>query len=113
MKIASRSLPAYAAVLCAVVAGVSSLPALPGILRLFPAVFLAAAFALALIAVCLGAMSDKVAGAALIVGLYWAVMTTASLGKVGLFLAASGAWFWLGAPLTIAAGAFAFYLRKE
>lgn len=113
MKISSRSIPACAGVLCAVVAGLSSLPALPGILRLFPAVFLAAAFAFALIAVCLGAMSDKVAGAALIVGLYWAIMTTASLGKVGLFLAASGAWFWLGAPLTLAAGAFAFYLRKE
>lgn len=108
-----RSFPAYAGVVCAVLAGVLSLPALSGPLRLLPAVFLVAAFAFALIAVCLGARSDKVAGAALMVGLYWAIMTTSSLGTVGLFLAASGAWFWLGAPLTLVGGAVAYYLGKE
>lgn len=113
MRPFSRSFPVYALALFAVLAALSAQLPLPGPLRYLPPLFLLLAFAFSLIAVLLGKPADKAAGAVMIGGLYWAVMTTASLGAVGLFLAASGAWFWLGAPLTIAAGAVAFYLRKE
>jgi hypothetical protein len=113
MKPFSRSFPVYALALFAVLAALSAQLPLPGPLRFLPPLFLASAVACSLIAVLLGKPADKAAGAGMLVGLYWMVMTTASLGGAGLFLAATGAWFWLGAPLTIAAGAVSFYLGQE
>lgn len=113
MKPFSRSFPVYALALFAVLAALSAQLPLPGPLRYLPPLFLASAFAFSLVAVVLGKPADKAAGAAMMAGLYWAVVTTASLGDAGLFLAATGAWLWLGAPLTIAAGAVSVYLGKD
>lgn len=74
---------------------------LSGFPRLIAPGFLTAAFSFAALAVILGEWRIKAAGAAVIALMAWAVLNTAGIGNAGLFLIASGAWFWFGVPLTI------------
>jgi hypothetical protein len=74
---------------------------LSGFPRLIAPGFLMAAFSFAALAVILGEWRIKAAGAAVITLMAWAVLNTAGLGNAGLFLIASGAWFWFGVPFTI------------
>lgn len=109
----AKSLPAYAALMFAVLAAVSSQPALSGLLRFLPPFFLALAFASSLISIFLGKLAAKATGLAVIGALTWAIFNTQSIGNAGLFLVASGAWFWFGVPLTILAGIACAYLNKS
>lgn len=111
--LASRSLPGYAAVAFAVLTAISSLPALSGPLRLLPSLFLALAYAFSLVSIFLGPLTAKATGLASIVVLTWAIFNTSQIGNAGLFLVASGAWFWLGLPITILAGIACAYLNKS
>lgn len=107
-----RCIPAYASIFFPILTAILSQFAIPGPLRFLPPFFLILSFSSALISLFFGSPATKAAGLAAIAALTWAAFNTQSIGNIGLFLIASGAWFWLGGPLTILAAVAFSYFNK-